>query len=466
MTARIIAVLLTVTVVVLVALEVPLAVTFKQQRTTEATTALERDALAIGDYVEGSLERGDTVTIGTTVAAYQDQSGARAVIVDQAGLVVADSDPTTGVGTAIGRSFATRPEMISALAGETAIVTRRSDTLQETLLVVAAPIRAGGSVIGAVRVSRPRHELDEEVLRYWLALAAIGLVTVAVAVGLGLGVGRWATRALVDLQGVANELEKGDLDSRASVETGPPEVRDLAVRFNAMADRLSSLVRSSQDFAADASHQLRTPLTAVRLRLDNLAATQEDDPSIDAVLADIGRLERTIDALLAFTRIDREPIRQERLGAGASLRERAAAWAPAAEDGSIEIVVEDREAVGATILFDRNHLEQVLDNLIANALVAAPAGSQLELRGAREGEFVALHVTDHGPGLAAEDLERAFDRHWGLRPDGTGLGLAIVRRLCANNRATARLQATPGGGLDAVIVIPAAPATGGESGSA
>lgn len=460
MTGRIIAVLLTVTIVVLVALEVPLAVTFQNQRTTEATTELERDALAIGDLVEDRIEQSDTASIAATVADYQDQRGARAVVVDKDGIALADSAPTAGVGSSVGRSFATRPEIATALDGETAIVTRRSETLNETLLVVAAPIRSGGRVLGAVRVSRARHELDAEVRRYQMALAGIGAITILVAVGLGLAVGRWATRALGELQGVAEQLEAGNLDSRATTSAGPPEVRDLAARFNAMADRLSSLVRSSQAFAADASHQLRTPLTAVRLRLDNLAATTGDEAAIDAVLQDIGRLERTIDALLAITRLDQEPTRQERVLVGASLRERAAVWAAAAEDGMVEIVVEDAEVLGAAIDFDANHLEQVLDNLIANALGAAPADTRIELRAVPAGEHVELHVTDHGPGLAGDDLERAFDRHWGLRPDGTGLGLAIVRRLCANNRATARLQPTPGGGLDAVVVVRRAPPPG------
>jgi signal transduction histidine kinase len=451
MTARIIAVLVAVTLVVLIALEVPLAVTFQDQRTTEAITELERDALAIGDLVEDGLEQGDPSTMAATVNAYREQRGARALVVDAGGVALADSDPTADLGTSVGRSFATRPEISRALDGETAVVTRRSETLDETLLVVAAPVRSGGRILGAVRVSRPRDELDEEVRRYQLALLAIGVVTVAVAVGLGAGVGRWATRALVDLQGVAGRLERGDLDSRATTTTGPPEVRDLADRFNAMADRLSGLVRSSQDFAADASHQLRTPLTAVRLRLDNLAATSGDEEAIDAVLEDIERLERTIDALLAFTRLDREPTRQERVLVGPTLRERAAVWAPAADDGDVAVEVADAAGLGTAIDFDPNHLEQVLDNLIANALGAAPAGSRIELRAEPVGELIELHVTDHGPGLEDDDLERAFDRHWGLRADGTGLGLAIVRRLCANNRATARLEKTPGGGLDAIV---------------
>ena len=451
MTRRILGVLVLVTLVVLVALEVPLAVTFQRQRTTEAATELERDALAIGDLIEDDLEHGATERIADAAAAYQEERRARAVIVDAEGVALVDSEPTADLGPSIGRSFADRPEIAEALTGRTAVVTRRSETLDETLIVVAVPVRSAGQILGAVRVSRSRSDIDAEVRRYQLTLGATAMAMLLAAVGLGYAVGRWATGALAELQSVAARLERGDLDSRAPTGIGPPEVRDLSARFNAMADRLAALIRSSQDFAADASHQLRTPLTAVRLRLDNLAATTGDEEAVGAVLHDIDRLDRTIDALLAFTRLDRQPTQPVAIPVGDALRGRAITWGPAAAEAGVTIAVRPSEALAASVEFDPNHLEQVLDNLIANALDAAPEGSSIELGATWAGEHLDLHVTDHGPGLDEGDRERAFDRHWGLRPDGTGLGLAIVKRLTGNNHGSVRLQETPGGGLDAVV---------------
>ena len=221
-----------------------------------------------------------------------------------------------------------------------------------------------------------------------------------------------------------------------------------------MAERLAALVRSSQDFAADASHQLRTPLTAVRLRLDNLAATSGDEAAVEAVLRDIARLEQTIDALLAFTRLDRQPTQPAVIRIGDVLHERAAVWSPSADESACGWSSSSTTTSTQRIEFDPNHLEQVLDNLLANAIEAAPSGSTVELWARSRGDHVEIHVTDHGPGLADEDRERAFDRHWGMRPGGTGLGLAIVERLCANNRATVSLDETPGGGIDATVVAP------------
>jgi signal transduction histidine kinase len=459
MSLRIVGALVVVTVVVLIALEVPLAVTFEQQRTTEASTELERDALAIGDLVEDDLEVSEAEMLDQVVRAYEAERGARAVIVDPAGVALADSDPTAEVGESVGRSFADRPEIAQALAGEVSLVTRYSETLGETLQIVAAPVRSGGQVLGAVRVSRSRAEIDDEVRRYQLALGAIAVLSLMGCIGLGYAVGRWATGALGGLQRTAARLERGDLDSRAPVGVGPPEVQDLSASFNAMADRLAALVRSSQDFAADASHQLRTPLTAVRLRLDNLAATSGDEEAVEAVLRDISRLEQTIDALLAFTRLDRQPTQPAVIRIGDVLQERADLWSPAADDSAVRVALAEHDGLDERIEFDPNHLEQVLDNLIANAIEAAPSGSTVELWVRGRGDQVEIHVSDHGPGLAEEDRERAFDRHWGMRPGGTGLGLAIVQRLCSNNRATVRLDETPGGGIDATVVAPRASGT-------
>ena len=106
---------------------------------------------------------------------------------------------------------------------------------------------------------------------------------------------------------------------------------------------------------------------------------------------------------------------------------------------------------------------RTLDNLLANAVAASPAASTIDVRlrrSAEDPDTVALHVTDHGAGMSAAARARATERHWHRSESGHGLGLAIVTRLCEHNRATLRLDETPGGGLDAVVVLRAAPSGG------
>jgi two-component system, OmpR family, sensor kinase len=105
------------------------------------------------------------------------------------------------------------------------------------------------------------------------------------------------------------------------------------------------------------------------------------------------------------------------------------------------------------------HLEQILDNLLANAVEASPPGKGIEVGIIDDDGIVTVHVRDHGPGLSDQERSRAFDRFWqgGTTPTGlSGLGLAIVQQLAAANGATVRLEASDGGGLDAVLCLPAA----------
>lgn len=171
-------------------------------------------------------------------------------------------------------------------------------------------------------------------------------------------------------------------------------------------------------------------------------------------------MSRMVDGLLALARAERtQGVRPGRLELDGALSERAAAWQPLATERDVRI---DADGCGLKARCTPDMLSQVLDNLIANALEVAPAGSTLTLRAQTEdspsGSIVAVHVLDEGPGMTDEQRERAFDRFWrgtSARGElgGTGLGLAIVRKLAESEGGRAELRAAPGGGLDAVLLL-------------
>ncbi len=214
---------------------------------------------------------------------------------------------------------------------------RHSATLDADLLYVAVPVASGGVVRGASRITYPTATADERVRHTWLALAAISAFALAVAAGLAVWLARWASRPLVRLEGAATGVAAGNLAARAPVE-GPPEVRAVATSFNAMVERVEGMLDDQSAFVADASHQLRTPLTALRLRLENLAAAAgpETESGIAAATAEVDRLAELVDGLLALARADAGATPAEVVDARGIVVERADAWeALAAERGVV-----------------------------------------------------------------------------------------------------------------------------------
>lgn len=217
------------------------------------------------------------------------------------------------------------------------------------------------------------------------------------------------------------------------------------------------MVGAQKRFVADAAHQLRTPLTALRLRLENLVPHLPDDQvvQVDAAVAEVERLGRLVSGLLLLARRDAEVPENAVVDLAAVVGDRVGAWEGVAEEHGVELVVIRPESLLAVA--PDGAVEQILDNLLANALAYAGSSGTITVGvGQRSAGQVELHVVDEGPGLDSDAREHAFDRFWRRGPsEGSGLGLAIVRELARSAGGDARLDPGPGGrGLDAVMVLP------------
>jgi signal transduction histidine kinase len=336
----------------------------------------------------------------------------------------------------------------------------------------AIPVYLRGSrnspLVGTVILARSTATLNGDIVELWVIFGTIAAAAMIGAALLAFGLARWVSRPVTGLDTAAGRLADGDLAIRAVVDSGPPELRRLATTFNTMAGRLEALVHGNRAVIADVSHQLRTPLAALRLRLDLLAAdTAQSDPDtaqeLAGALEELARLSRLVDGLLAVARAENVVPVPVAVDVTEAARERVMAWHPVADDRGITLeapLPEGRAPVLAWI--GEGHLEQVLDNLIANALEALDAGRHVTVTATATTAGAQVAVADDGPGMSAEDRERAFLRFTTSNPNGTGLGLAIVHRLVTSNGGTARLTETPGGGLTAILGFPGVP-TGGSS---
>jgi signal transduction histidine kinase len=441
-TRRLLASYLALTVVALAALEIPLAIVNARNERQDLTAKVERDAFAAASLAEDRLQAGTgrSPALQALARGYRRDTGGRIVIVDRRGRSLADSHPTVPGET----QFATRPEIEAALSGLTATGIRRSRTLGAGLLYVAVPVASNGVVHGAVRITYPTSELDVRVRRYRLALLAVAGLVLAAACAVGVLLARSVTRPLRRVEEAASRVGGGDLAARAPEDAGPPEVRRLARELNDTTGKLAALLHSQEQFVADASHELRSPLTALRLRLENL------EPVPEAALQEMDRLGRVVDELLALARADAEPSPPTAVDVADVTRRRVEIWQAFAGERGVRLEATGGEARAQTAT---GRLEQVLDNLLANALDVAPRGSVVRVEVARSSAWVELHVIDHGPGLSPEGRDRAFDRFWrghGGR-GGSGLGLSIAKRLVTADGGEIELRAAPGSGIDAVV---------------
>lgn len=457
MRRRLIASYLTITVITLLALVYPLGRTFASRERDRLLRDIEQDATVVASLSEDALEAGIPPDIDKVLRLYRRDPGGRVVVVDAQGRSVADSDRPGATGV----DFSNRPEVVTALSGATAEGSRRSETLDAELVYVAVPVASGGVVHGAVRITYPSSTLDERIEAVWVGLAAVSVAVIIAVTAVGFALARLVTRPVDRLKDAAERIAAGDLSARAPTDAGAPELRELATTFNETAERLQEVIDAQQAFVADASHQLRTPLAALRLQLENIESTAPSDlqPALASARAETARLARISEALLSLTRSAATPVTLDVVDAGAVARDRQQAWEAVAAEAGVTLVLDDPGTVAVTA--SPGALEQILDNLVDNALGVAPSGSTVRIsveRGTEAGT-VELHVADEGPGLSEEQRARAMDRFWrgpAAEPGGTGLGLAIVAQLAGRSGGRAELRAAPTGGIDAVVTVPEA----------
>jgi two-component system sensor histidine kinase HydH len=317
-------------------------------------------------------------------------------------------------------------------------------------LVLAAPLT-------------PFIEPFEEAARRNLLLLAV------VAVGgfaLALGVSWPVTRDLKELAAAAEHVSAGDLDRKVR-ESGGDEVGRVARAFNAMLDSLRSTLRrlsqrealaSVGEFAASLAHEVRNPLTSIRVDLQRLEEKLPEDPAARALLTRaLGQIERVDHSVTGALRVARsghieaEPvdIRQPLAAAIHAARPRFE------ERGSI---LESPQISSDPLPVSGNSaaLEQLFLNLLLNAAEALDRGAQASVTVERRVQDLRVSVRDSGRGIAQEDLTRVFDPFFSTKPEGTGLGLAIARRIAAAHGGELSIESTVGQGTQVNVVLPLA----------
>ncbi|HUK94757.1 MAG TPA: ATP-binding protein [Gaiellaceae bacterium] len=435
---------------ILLALEIPLALNLSRRIDAEVRNEAAAQAFIVSASASGRMN--DPQALRSYVTRAGRDLGARVIVVDSRGILRADST----VASPSPRVYASRPEIAAALTGRRAQGERHSETLGQDLLYTAVPVTNVGRVVGAVRVTQSVSSVHARIRRGIFALAAIGAFALLIGLGVAWILAGSLSKPLLRLAATARKVEQGDLDARAD-ETGPTETREVATAFNEMTGRLGTVLAAQREFVANASHQLRTPLTGLRLRLEAARGKKGSAPEaeLEAAEQEVERLARLLTSLLTLAREGEKPGRSVRVSLSRAARRAHDRWAAAAASEGRELDLAGND--DAIIEASEEDVAIVLDNLIENALRYSPSRVTVDW-GHDDGE-AWLAVLDEGPGLAPGEEDRLFERfaRGGSDGGGTGLGLAIVETLAHRWRGTAALTNRPGGGTRAEVRFPAAP---------
>jgi signal transduction histidine kinase len=448
----------------IVALGIPLALSLRDRVDTEVRSQARSQAdvvAATGAELVGHRRRA-TLEHLANISARSVRG--RVMVVSRSGRVIADSAGSAALGT----SYRSRPEIATALRGDAYQETRPSQTLGTELLATAVPVVHGGRTVGAVRVTQSVDAVNSAVRRAIVGLAVLSVIVLGLGLIAGALIAQQIARPIRRLRVAANRVASGDLEARAPIE-GSSEQRSLARSFNEMTIRVSRLLSMQRDFVADASHQLRTPLTGLRLQLEELRQATPDSDSrarrLDAGMLEVDRLAQMVDELLVLSRVGEHDQPGTEVDLADAVDRALGRWRKAADDAGLDLIRGANDGPW-TVWSTTADLDRALDALIENAIRYSPADSRVIVVNGKG----RIEILDEGPGLEPGEEDAVFERfHRGRAGrqgvNGTGLGLAIARELVEQWEGSVTISNRDGHGARAVIEWPpSGPSSGARLG--
>jgi signal transduction histidine kinase len=422
-----------------------LAINLQRRVLSEVQSSAEAGALLVAANIGGARTAHPAILQRYVTQHFPDQENGRVIVIDPDGVLIADSTGSQNLG----QNYATprRPELMRVLqTPEATSEIRHSDTLGQDLLVAAAPIIDETTLYGAVRVSQLMGDVQERGRRVIAGLVIIGLGALFAGLIVAFVLAGSFSRPLRKLAAVAKRLGGGDLTARAETIEGASEIVQLARSFDDMADRVEATVKAQREFVSNASHQLRTPLTGMKLRIEAAMAggpSEDVRRQLEAADTEVDRLAEIVNRLLVMARRIEEGGPSE-IDLDEAVHRALERWRERASQQGATLTATGE---GGRALGESADLDQILDNLIDNAVAYAPGPVVIETGRADGRAFLA--VKDVGPGIAADERHRVTDRFFRGRTapkGGTGLGLAIVRDLAEKWGGTVIVGPADGGG--------------------
>jgi len=453
MRARLIALLLLLMGSLLAALTVPFAQDLAARRQQIMFVDRLQDTIGIASAAQQDIDEVDQRELNEDLARYADLYGIKAAVVYRNG------KPRAAGGPPIDLDRADVKEAIgSGLAGHPSADPPVIWPWSHRSMLVVVPIIRTNDVIGVALTESSTAQLRSAVALRLVVVAIGEAISLILLVALALRLAGWVLRPVYLLDGAAHQISTGRLSTRVKADRGPVELRRLGTSFNQMANAVESSMERQRAFVADASHQLRNPLSALLLRLDALGIglDAEHREELDLVRDEAGRLVTILDELLDLATAQHVKSDPVDVDLAALVAGRLDAWQPM---GDRRGVVLDMRAATT----DHAHVDPVLfgsalDAVLDNAVKFSPPGGRVEVAVIRDGDEIRVDVRDHGPGLGADELGRLGDRFWRSASSqnipGSGLGLSIARTLLDATGGDLRFASISGHGLRVTLAAP------------
>lgn len=360
----------------------------------------------------------------------------------------------------------TSPELLAARSKQEQHDIRWDAQSGEERIFTAAPVIDGdGHPIAFVQLSFPVAPVWQSVHRAWLTLFGVVVLVAAVTVGSALWLAAQVVRPLEKLTSVIHKIAAGDLKERVPLQ-GPQEVQQLAIAFNEMTERLDKMIQRQKDFVANAAHELRSPLTSIRLRLELILTQLQDDPQmqrqyLEHMLDEVERLRKMTDQLLMLSSIEHgNRLPPAVVDPAPLLYELSDEVSPLFHARHQEFVVELPPHL-PKVQVNPDEMRIILRNLLDNAAKYTQEKGRIKLWAWSKDDHVFIAVEDNGPGISEDTLPHIFDRFY--RGDksrtrsahnGSGLGLALVKELVMLNNGSIEVKSAPGQGTTFTLCFP------------
>ncbi len=454
---------------------------------------LELEALIIANALRDPVEKlqeGEMPAgrpLETLVHSYAESIGVRVTVVNPRLWLLLSSDPAVQP-----HLEHDHPEIVAARSGAEQHDIRWDEWSGEERLFVAAPILAeGNELLGVVQLSVPMAPLYAEIRRTWASLLLAGAVMLLVTALVSLKLAQQVAGPIRKLTAVTERIAAGDLDQQVT-PAGPDEIQRLGRAFNRMAERVREMLARQQAFVANAAHELRSPLTGIRLRIEMLERHGRKNPELAQhylrqVESEIEHLRRLVDHLLTLSRLDEgEQLPRTLLDLAPILYDLADEMGPLVQAAGLRLHVDVPPHLPA-VEVNADSMRMVVRNLLDNAIKYTPAGGEITLRArvqaapaetpSDDGQprrrpdasshlphngasSIVIQVSDTGPGIPQEHLPHIFERFYRVnktrsrRQGGAGLGLSLVHSIVTGCGGRIEVESEVGAGTTFTIYLP------------